>query len=350
MFRKILIFIVIFGVGAGFGYSHIKTPQTSPIPAAKVGENTPKAFISEVYNLIQTNYWEKISDEDLLNRFSQALGKEIKTKKELLSEIKDSKVATSAASLVLASLKPAGRSGLYTEKQEVALKNLVENRNPETGKIEPTIFAKLIGNTLYIQFKKFSPTSLEEFQKAFDTYEQSSSSSKNSAVSSLVLDLRGNIGGAIDTTAYFLGFFMGKDQTAFEFYHQGQYLPFKTPTDKLSSLNKYKQIVVLIDQNTESSAELLAAALKKYHLGVVVGTPTKGWGTVERVFPLGNQINEGQKYSVFLVHSITLRDDNQPIEGRGVEPDINIKDANWKTKLFEYFRNPDLTLAVSRVI
>lgn len=343
MFRKILIFIVIFGVGAGFGYSHIKTPQTSPIPAAKVVENTPKAFISEVYDLIQTNYWEKISDEDLLNRFSQALGKEIKTKKELLSEIKDSKVATSAASLVLASLKPAGRSGLYTQKQEVALKNLVENRNPETGKIEPTIFAKLIGNTLYIQFKKFSPTSLDEFKKAFD-------SNQNLGLSSLILDLRGNIGGAIDATAYFLGFFMGKDQTAFEFYHQGQYLPFKTPTDELASLTKYKQIVVLIDQNTESSAELLAAALKKYHLGVVVGVATKGWGSVERVFPLDNQMDESQKYSVFLVHSITLRDDNQPIEGRGVEPDINIRDANWKTKLFEYFRNPDLTLAVSRVI
>ena len=341
MFRRLLIFIVIFGVGAGWGFSHIKNPP-KPFLTASVEKNTHKAFVSEIYDKIKENYWENITDEALLQMFSQALGKQIKTKSQLLSEIKDPEIATSAASFVLSSLKPAGRSGLYTEKQEVALKNLVENRNPETGQVEPTIFARTSGNTLYIQFKKFSPTSLEEFQKAFDTY-------KNSALGSLVLDLRGNIGGAIDTTAYFLGFFLGKNQTAFEFYHKGKYIPFKTPTDKLASLTKYKQMVVLIDQNTQSSAEMMAAAIKKYHLGVVLGTTTKGWGTVEKVFPLDNQIDKGQKYSIFLVHSITIRDDGQPIEGRSVEPDISIKDISWGQRLFEYFRNPDLIQTVRSI-
>jgi len=94
----------------------------------------------------------------------------------------------------------------------------------------------------------------------------------------------------------------------------------------------------------------MAASLKKYHTGVVVGMPTKGWGTVERVFPLQTQIDPAEKYSVFLVHSITLRDDNLPIEGRGVEPDININAANWQNQLFSYFRNPELTLAVKQAL
>jgi len=115
-------------------------------------------------------------------------------------------------------------------------------------------------------------------------------------------------------------------------------------------MQKYKQIVVVIDQNTQSSAEMLAASLKKYHVGVLVGVPTKGWGSVERVFPLDNQISSKEIYSIFLVHSITLRDDNQPIEGRGVDPNINVKSPGWENDLFSYFRNSELTEAVKQIL
>ena len=95
---------------------------------------------------------------------------------------------------------------------------------------------------------------------------------------------------------------------------------------------------------------MLTASFKKYHVGVVVGTKTKGWGTVEKVFPLSNQINPSEKYSMFLVHSITLRDDNAPIEGRGVEPDVNIENDGWDQQLFLYFRNPQLVEATLKVL
>lgn len=95
---------------------------------------------------------------------------------------------------------------------------------------------------------------------------------------------------------------------------------------------------------------MMAASLKKYRAGVLVGTPTKGWGTVERVFPLDNRISNTEKYSLFLVHSITLRDDNLPIEGRGVEPDVDTKDGDWPQKLLQYFNNQDLVNAVKKMI
>ena len=94
----------------------------------------------------------------------------------------------------------------------------------------------------------------------------------------------------------------------------------------------------------------MAASMKKYRIGVVGGVPTKGWGSVERVFPLENQINPAEKYSIFLVHSITLRDDNQPIEGRGVEPDVNIKASDWEQQLLNYFRNQELIQVVKQVL
>ncbi|TSC86611.1 MAG: hypothetical protein G01um10147_823 [Microgenomates group bacterium Gr01-1014_7] len=326
--KKTVIFLLIFSLGVFSGYWYVTHGQ--PKQQAVQEKNTPKAFLDEVYNKIKENYWDNISDEKLKDLFKQAQSK--------------TNQASEAASLVLSALPPAGRSGLYTQKQEVALKNIVENRNPETGIVEPTISNKLIGTVLYVKFDKFSPTSLDEFVKPFDAHRD------NEKVNSLILDMRGNIGGAIDSTAYFLGLFLGKNQYGFDFYKKGEYLPFKTTTDELPSLAKYKQIVILIDNNTQSSAEMMAASMKKYHIGVAVGVPTKGWGSVERVFPLENQISSSEKYSIFLVHSLTLRDDNQPIEGRGVDPDVNIKSPDWEEQLFNYFRNRELIGAVKKVL
>lgn len=386
MFKKFLIFLIIFSIGIGFGSKYVSQKQT---PEIKPEKNTPKAFVSEIYDKIKENYWNNISDAELKDLFKQATDKN--------GGQEDASNAATIAQTVLASLNPPGRSGLFTQKQETELKNKVENINPDkdlyqdlgvskeatkgaidvayqnkiktepekikqltyakdvlTQKdtkqrydqkgVEPTIFTKVIGSTLYVQFKKFSPTSYEEFMKAFEDYKD------NATLTSLIFDLRGNIGGAIDSTAYYLGNFLGKNISAFDFYHKGEHVPFKTPTDKLPSISKYKQVVILVDNNTQSSAEMMAASFKKYHIGVVLGTNTKGWGTVEKVFPLENQFDPGQKYSLFLVHSVTLREDNQPIEGRGVEPDININSPGWEQKLYQYFRNPDLNSALKQIL
>lgn len=421
-FKTILFILIIFSLGMGFGQKFLTNTQNKP--QLEVEKNTPKAFVSEIYDKVKDNYWNNVSDAELLDLFKLSISKnggninvaKFEDKNKLLSAITETtkgmsdeqknKFIASVASSVLASLNPSGRSGLYTQKLEEQLKNTVENINPEKdlykdlglskgasetaviqsyeqkteelkkdnsseaaeklkqlayakevltdkdnkqkydqNKVEPTIFSKIAGpGVLYLQFKKFSPTSLEKFQKVFESYKN------DLTLNALIFDLRGNVGGAIDVTAYFLGFFLGKGQYAFDFYHKGEILPFKTQTDKLPSITKYKQVVVLIDNQTQSSGEMLAASLKKYHIGVLVGIPTKGWGTVERVFPLDNQISKSEKYSLFLVHSITLRDDNQPIEGRGVDPDVNIKSADWQEQLFSYIRNSDLVNAVKGVI
>jgi len=85
--------------------------------------------------------------------------------------------------------------------------------------------------------------------------------------------------------------------------------------------------VVLVNENTQSSAEVIASVLKKYNVGVLTGKSTRGWGIVEKVFEIENQLGTEEKYSMFLVHTLTTREDNLPIEGRGVEPVINMEDG-----------------------
>jgi len=65
---------------------------------------------------------------------------------------------------------------------------------------------------------------------------------------------------------------------------------------------------------------------------------------------LENQLNSDKKYSMFLVHRLTLRDDGQPIEGKGVEPLININNPNWEKELYQYFHYQELINAVKEVI
>jgi C-terminal processing protease CtpA/Prc len=165
----------------------------------------------------------------------------------------------------------------------------------------------------------------------------------------LILDLRNNIGGSIDILPYFLGPFIGQDQYAYEFLHQGERTPFKTKVGWLNSLVPYKKVIILINNQSQSTAELMASVLKRYNVGVLVGERTKGWGTIERVFELENQISPGEKYSMFLVHTLTLRDDNQPIEGNGVEPVISINSSNWKQQLLSYFDNQTIVKTVEQI-
>ena len=99
-----------------------------------------------------------------------------------------------------------------------------------------------------------------------------------------------------------------------------------------------------------SSAEVMAATLKKYNVGVIVGTNTKGWGTVEKVFELQNQIDKSEKYSVFLAHSLTLREDGKPIEGVGVEPGINITSKDWEKELYSRFGSQTLVDVLKEIL
>ena len=124
----------------------------------------------------------------------------------------------------------------------------------------------------------------------------------------------------------------------------------------MPGLIRYKRMVVLINNQTQSTAELMAA--------VITRSITSAWlsarlprGTIEKVFPLTKQIDppsdeagQSEKYSIFLVHSLTLREDGQPIEGNGVLPTINIKDKDWETQLYNYFHYPKLTTVVKQLL
>ena len=221
--------------------------------------------------------------------------------------------------------------------KEVLTDEESKKRYDTTG-AEPTVFKRrLTPDIVHIYIEKFSPTTLKELKKAVDSVDMS-----GNTPSSLILDLRANVGGSIDLAPYILGPFIGKGHTAYKTYQQDNKKPIKTKTGWMNGLVPYKKVVVLADEKTQSTGEVFVSTLKKYNVGVLVGETTRGWGTIERVFKMDTSLSPNSEYGLFLVHHITLRADGKPIQGRGVNPDIDITSDNWKKKLDKYFNSPEL--------
>jgi curved DNA-binding protein CbpA len=415
----ILIALIIIGAGV---FAATKIKQNKPVPPPK---NTYLAFTDEVYDIIQKNYWDKISDAQLTKLYQDAsdklLGKHValpspnQTGLETMMTQAMSGLTIAQKNLyvsllsanVLNNLSPAGHSALYTQASQQALmyelNNVTPNQNlyadlgvgnnatqsqiqasyqqqsaalskqntpaakqqlakinnayatlskPDIKQlydaqgIQATIISKQISPQIfYMHFVRFSPTtSIKEFT---DTVNSAGGQSDT-----LIFDLRGNIGGYLDLIQQMLGFFVGQNQVAYQFLQQGNYQSFATTADKLPALAKFKNIVVLIDNQDQSSTELLAGALQKFKVGILVGNKTYGWGTVEneQPFPIADQFDFNQVYSVHLVTALTVVQGQQPIQGNGVSPDIDVSNKTWPAKLTAATGDTAITQAVKDLI
>ena len=77
------LFFIIFSVGIGSGYLIFKGSQNSESAVT----DPYIVFIGEIYDTVKTNYWEKITDENLSNIFE--LGAEKVSAKPQVLKIKN---------------------------------------------------------------------------------------------------------------------------------------------------------------------------------------------------------------------------------------------------------------------
>lgn len=138
----------------------------------------------------------------------------------------------------------------------------------------------------------------------------------------LVLDLRGNGGGLLDEAVLCASIFL----------HEGQLVV--STKSRTQGDRKYqavgnpvarKPVVVLIDGNTASAAEILTAALADHGLATVVGTRSYGKGVFQDVLTL----NSGGALDLTVGRYFTP--DGVSLAGKGIKPDDRAKD-NPKTK------------------
>lgn len=168
-------------------------------------------------------------------------------------------------------------------------------------------------NVAYLNLTQFGPKSTEELDQALTQL-------YNGGMKSLILDLRGNPGGLLNVCV---------DIT-------NRFLPCGTIVStkgRLSSDNMIETaslnrtwstpLVVLIDGDSASASEILAAAVQDNRRGIVVGEKSYGKGTVQTHFPLSS-ISGNLRLTTARFYS----PNGKAMSGNGVTPDVRIADAD----------------------
>lgn len=136
---------------------------------------------------------------------------------------------------------------------------------------------------------------------------------------SLVIDLRGNPGGllaaAVDAADMFLYRGVIVTTRGRSVHEDSAYTAREPGTWRVP-------LVVLIDQDSASAAEIFAGAIHDHHRGTIVGTRSYGKGSVQGIFPL-SAAGAGLRLTTARFYSPA----GYPYSGKGVEPDVVAREA-----------------------
>ena len=134
----------------------------------------------------------------------------------------------------------------------------------------------------------------------------------------LVIDLRNNPGGRVDTTGKILDKLLGK----------GPLVKVKDKNGKeevlIDSDEKHKwnkPIVVLINGYSASASELFAGAMQDYEAATIIGTKSYGKGVVQQIF----SINDGTGVKLTIAEYFTPK--GHVVNKKGITPDIKVEET-----------------------
>lgn len=134
--------------------------------------------------------------------------------------------------------------------------------------------------------------------------------------SGLIIDLRNNSGGYLEEAYQTAEIFLPKGSVIYSLLQKdNRKQEFKDKTND----KQVVPIVVLVNGNTASAAEILAAALKDSYGAVLVGSQTYGKGKVQHTYSLSS--GEMVKYTA----SLWYRPNGTNIDGTGIIPDYQVE-------------------------
>jgi carboxyl-terminal processing protease len=129
----------------------------------------------------------------------------------------------------------------------------------------------------YIKVEGFNENTGREFEKALNQLGEPN-------INGLILDLRDNPGGILQEAVSVADHFLRKGQTIVT--HHGRASEETKFTAKRGERGRQYPIVVVVNGNTASAAEILAGALQDHDRAWVIGENTFGKGLVQAPYPL----------------------------------------------------------------
>ena len=158
-----------------------------------------------------------------------------------------------------------------------ALKNL--NVKRDRVSLSSVDAAFNVGNTGYVKISKFASTTDADFRKALTNL-------KVDGMQKLVLDLRGNGGGYLNTATAMADEFLPNGKLIV--YTQGSHEPRTDYFATDSGSYEKGDLTVIIDEYSASASEILAGALQDLDRATIVGRRSFGKGLVQQQFPFSD--------------------------------------------------------------
>lgn len=174
----------------------------------------------------------------------------------------------------------------------------------------PVIEYELKDGVNYVQIFQFSETLPSEFSKIVDKI-------LNSGSNKIILDVRNNPGGFLETAVDVVSYFLEKDKVIVieDFGNSKQDSFNSVGYNVLGSYN----VVVLVNGGSASASEILAGALRDQKNIKLIGEKTFGKGSVQELETLKN----GSSIKITVAHWLTPN--KHLISGVGLEPDIKVE-------------------------
>ncbi|MDP6317557.1 MAG: S41 family peptidase [Pseudomonadales bacterium] len=173
----------------------------------------------------------------------------------------------------------------------------------------------------YLRIAQFQSGTGDEVEKAV------ASLTEEGQLLGLVLDLRNNPGGVLQSAVQVSDIFIDKGLIV---YTTGRLsnadLRFSATTpDSIGGV----PMVVLVNEGSASASEIVAGALQDHGRAVIMGVNTFGKGSVQTVLPLNNE------KAIKLTTSLYFTPNGRSIQAEGIIPDIRV-DRSKVTKLKSY--------------
>jgi carboxyl-terminal processing protease len=334
------ILVVVIGTVMGLSLSiggGLLSGSSSPDAEELTWEQA--RLFAEVMERVKRDYVEPLDDSELLESAIRGMVNDLDAHSQYLDaeEYRDIRISTtgsySGVGVEVSEIdgmitvitpiagSPAARSGIRSGDQIIAVDGVpVEtDRLQETigrmrgragSRIEITVFrdseavvhdmrreiirvASVHYETLepsfgYVRLSQFSETTARELSRAIDAMQDSN----EGMLDGLVLDLRNNPGGVLDSAVDVADLFLnsGVIVTANGRTSDARFTRSAHRGDVLDGAD----IVVLVNDGSASASEIVAGALQDHGRATVVGTSTFGKGLVQTVMPLsqGRAIND----------------------------------------------------------
>ena len=179
----------------------------------------------------------------------------------------------------------------------VAVRDTIETQTVQTKMLE--------GDIGYMAVSEFDSVTYDQYVKGLDTLE-------GQGMKGLVVDLRGNPGGNLNTVCDILDLMLPKGLIVYTQDKNGEKREMTSDEE-----NKFTHpMVVLVNGNSASASEIYAGAIQDYGLGKIVGTQTYGNGVVQQIFDL----KDGTCVKLTIAEYYTPKGRN--INGKGITPDV----------------------------